>query len=89
MNIFPKFQKNKKMKKLKTTTKPHKKLGYQDLKILKEHHQFLRDSEEELYPEFKKGISNDQYGQMLAKRYYKKLYKRFALVDLTHFKHGK
>lgn len=76
------------MKKKLKKSQLHKKLGFHDTKILKEYHQFLRDSgDEELRIE--DGMSNEDYGKLLAKRYYKKLYKRYALVDLTYFKQGR
>lgn len=36
-----------------------------------------------------KRLSNHDYGEILAKKYYDKLYKEFAIIDLSNYKTGK
>ena len=73
-----------------------------DLDILQSHHKsnillfyrtfqflrFLRDEDKDKQIDTKR-LSNDDYGQILAKKYYDKLYKEFAIIDLLKYKTGK
>lgn len=48
---------------------------------------FLRDDDDMEINYFNQ--SNEEYGLMLAKKYYAKLYKEYVIVDLTYWKIGK
>lgn len=56
-----------------------------DHEIFKAHHQFVRPNNEEVDP---LGKTDKEYGDLIAKRYYDKLYKEFAIVDLSNYKTG-
>lgn len=57
-------------------------VGEKDLEVLRKSHKFIRDEEEGTRP------SNDSYGDRVAKKYYAKLYKEFAVVDLSRYRTG-
>lgn len=72
-----------------------------DLDILNEHHKylnnkglpyrlcrFLRDELQDKNID-KANLSKKDYGEILAKKYYDKLYKEFAIVDLSQYETGK
>jgi protein FRA10AC1 len=51
-----------------------------DLQSLKEYHQFVRDDE------FDANHGDEDWKVRLARRYYDKLYKEFAIIDLSRYK---
>ena len=51
-----------------------------DMQILKKHYQFVRNSE---------GDETDEYGENLAKEYESKLFRDYAIADLSKYKEGK
>lgn len=57
-----------------------------DYHILKHYHRFQRNdtNQEIIY----RNQTDEEYGLMLAKKYYDKLYKEFTIVDLTYWKIG-
>ena len=55
----------------------------EDLSALKHHHQFVRDDERD-----RKDMSNSWEVRM-ARKYYNKLYKEYALADLSLYREGK
>ncbi|KAJ3327942.1 hypothetical protein HDU76_010862 [Blyttiomyces sp. JEL0837] len=55
--------------------------GKSEVQILKEHHKFLRDEDED--------SEESSWEQRVAKRYYDKLYKEYCLANLERFKEGK
>lgn len=48
---------------------------------------FLRDSEADKKISFS-NPSEEEYGEILAKKYYDKLYKEHAIVDLSRYQTG-
>ncbi|CAK70974.1 unnamed protein product (macronuclear) [Paramecium tetraurelia] len=66
--------------------KPQKPLPKSDMEVLKQYHQFVRDDEEDIDPKLS---TNDDYGRMIARKYYDKLYKEYAIIDLSQYKTGK
>jgi len=54
-----------------------------DQEILKKHYQFVRSSSSE------SSSSNDQYGEQLAQEYERKLFRDYAVADLSKSKEGK
>lgn len=61
----------------------------QTLDVLKKHHKFLRESDEEEEDEHRGKLNEkEKKGVQLAKKYYDKLYKEFALVNLAKFETG-
>ncbi|KAN0026264.1 hypothetical protein ACTFIV_007248 [Dictyostelium citrinum] len=53
-----------------------------DYQILKENHQFLRDEDEN------ENIDQLTWEEKLAKTYYDRLYKEYAIIDLSRYKSG-
>ena len=54
-----------------------------DLQILTKYHKFLRQENE---PDFNTAkMTKDDYGNLLAKKYYDKLFKEFAIIDLSNY----
>ena len=68
-------------------------LGKADYQILRQNHKFLRDEENEpeTVEEFLQGekITKENYGKILAMKYYEKLYKQYVLVDLRFYEEGR
>ncbi|KAL4484739.1 hypothetical protein ABPG74_019916 [Tetrahymena malaccensis] len=58
-----------------------------DFQILKEHHKFLRDDEKDSQIQYS-NPTQEQYGEILAKKYYEKLYKEYAIIDLSRYETG-
>ena len=58
-----------------------------DLQILKQYHRFIRDDDH--LPLDTTIFTSDDYGNYLAKKYYDKLFKEFALIDLSQFNSAK
>lgn len=58
--------------------------------LLKKHHKFLRDSdsEDEDSENPSRQKKEEHRGEELAKKYYSKLYKEYALVNLERFEKG-
>jgi protein FRA10AC1 len=54
-----------------------------DWDVLKERHRFLRDDEEE-----GKMGQGTEYENEVARRYYKHLFKEYAIADMKHYKSG-
>jgi len=55
-----------------------------EYELLKKNHKFVRDEEEDEKLDVKKS-SKEDYGKILAKKYYDKLYKEYAVVDLSRY----
>lgn len=55
------------------------------MEVLKQYHQFLRPDDEDIDPKLS---TQDDYGKMLARKYYDKLYKEFAIIDLSRYTTG-
>lgn len=53
-----------------------------DWDVLKEKHRFLRDEEEE------EEDTGSEYDNEVARRYYKHLFKEYAIADMKHYKSG-
>lgn len=47
----------------------------------------MRDDEKDARINTKE-MSEEDYGRLIARRYYDKLYKEFVIVDLTHHEKG-
>lgn len=58
------------------------------IKIFKGIFRFLRDEQKDKEID-KVNLSKKDYGEILAKKYYDKLYKEFTIVDLSKYKTGK
>lgn len=71
---------------MKKEQKPEKPLPKSEMEVLKQFHQFVRDDEEDIDPKLS---TNDDYGRMIARKYYDKLYKEYAIIDLSEYKTGK
>lgn len=57
--------------------------------MLRKHHQFLRDSDSSDESQEERRLDLKQKkGEELAKKYYDKLYKEYALVNLQRFEKG-
>lgn len=54
-----------------------------DLDVLKEHHRFLWEEEDE------EAADGDSWGKRLAKKYYDKLFKEYGICDLSKYKENK
>ena len=52
-----------------------------DVDVLHEHHQFIRDEEDD--------AKNTSWGRRLAVKYYRRLFREYAIADLSRFKEGK
>lgn len=71
------------MNKDKNSEKP---LPKSEMEVLRQFHQFVRDDDEDIDPKLS---TNDDYGRMIARKYYDKLYKEYAIIDLSQYKTGK
>ena len=71
--------------------KLHKTLGYKDTQILKKYYKFIDDPEDvsRVSKEDPRRPDYEEYGKIIARSYTKKLYKQYALVDLTYYKLGR
>ncbi|KAJ3165013.1 hypothetical protein HK101_000320 [Irineochytrium annulatum] len=58
--------------------------GKTEVEILREHHRFLRDEEDD-----EDVSAPTTWEQRLAKKYYDKLFKEFCLADLSRYREGK
>ena len=56
-----------------------------DWDVLREEHQFLRDTSEDT----EEGKAALSWEKKMAKKYYDKLFKEYAIVDLRFYKEGK
>jgi len=54
-----------------------------DIDVIREHHKFLWDEEEE------EGGSEESWETQLARRYYNKLFKEYCIIDLSRYKENK
>ena len=52
-----------------------------DFQVLKEHHKLIRPEEKDIDPKFS---TEKDYGNMIAKKYYNKLYREYAIIDLSN-----
>ncbi|EFC42695.1 predicted protein [Naegleria gruberi] len=53
------------------------------MQLLKKHYQFIRNSEEDV------DVEPNEYGENLAKEYERKLFRDYAIADLSKYKEGK
>ena len=58
-------------------------LSAHDLEALKVHHEFVRDDEKD------REQLNYSWEKRMARKFYNKLFKEFALIDLSRYKEGK
>ncbi|EAL71116.1 hypothetical protein DDB_G0272957 [Dictyostelium discoideum AX4] len=73
---------NKNNKKNQQQTEDKYKNFKTDYQVLKENHQFLRDENEN------EDINQLTWEEKLAKTYYDRLYKEYAIIDLSRYKSG-
>ena len=59
------------------------KLTQSDLELLTKYHEFIRDDEKD------SNLGRQDWGIRMARRYYDKLFKEYALVDLRRYKENK
>jgi len=59
------------------------KLTDSDRELLVKHHEFIRDEDKD------KDLGGKSWGARMARRYYDKLFKEYALVDLRRYKEKK
>ncbi|EGC39684.1 hypothetical protein DICPUDRAFT_74743 [Dictyostelium purpureum] len=79
-------QKNKEKNKHKHNSNNNIYRNYKsDYDILKENHQFLRDQDNDTDDS---GVEELTWEERLAKKYYDRLYKEYAIIDLSHYKSG-
>eukprot|EP00892_Ulva_mutabilis_P001512 jgi/Ulvmu1/11361/UM075_0021.1 len=64
------------------TPAPHSAPIRTDMDAIREHHRFIRDDGGEVGPD-------SSWEERMAAKYYKKLVKEYAVVDLTRYKEGK
>lgn len=53
---------------------------------MKKHHKFLREDDNDK-PVYRP--NKEEYGELLARKYYAKLYKEYAIVDLQQYEQGR